>query len=341
MTAGLVLGGIVLLLVVLAGLMWAFGSRAKAKLAAKYPAPGRMVDVGGYRLHLNCQGTPVAGSPTVVMETAHAEPGLSWASVQPEVAKFARVCTYDRAGLGWSEASSKPRTADAIVDELHTLLARAGVEPPYVLVGHSIGGMYVRLYAHEHPDEVAGMVLVDATHEEQFARMPEAIAKMQATSTRAMGCLFGLLRTMNSIGLLAPLAEIRGGVWPMPVPREARAAYLATVYSGTQHLETSRRETLAMPENLAVVRVRQIGSLGDIPLTVISAGRPAISAGHGISEADAERLKEVATELHAEMAALSTRGKRVIAEESGHYVPVEQPTVVVDAIREVVEAARG
>ena len=330
-----------MLLALVAGLIWALGSRAKARLAARYPAPGLMVDVGGYRLHLNCQGTPAAGRPTVVLEAAHSEPGLSWASVQPEVAKFTRVCSYDRAGLGWSEPSPKPRTADTIVDELHTLLARAGIEPPYVLVGHSIGGMYVRLYAHEHPDEVAGMVLVDATHEEQSARMPAAIAKMQATSTNAAGCVFGFFRATSSIGLLAPFAKMKGGVWPMPIPREARAAYLSTVYSGPQYFKAATRETLAMPESLALVRARQIRSLGDIPLTVISAGKPVIAAGHGISEADAEQMKAVATELHVEMAALSPRGKRVIAEGSGHYVQVERPALVVDAIREVVEAPRG
>jgi len=338
--AGLVVGGIVLLLAFVAGLVWAFGSRAKARLAAKYPPPGQMVDVDGYRLHIHCQGTPVEGSPTVVLESAHSEPGLSWASVQPEVAKFTRVCSYDRAGLGWSERSPKPRTADTIVAELHTLLARAGIEPPYVLVGHSIGGMYVRLYAHEHPDEVAGVVLVDPTHEEQSTRMPEAIAKMQATSTKAAGCMFGLFRAMSAIRLLAPLAKMKGGVWPMPIPREARAAYLSTVYSGPQYFKAATRETLAMPESRALVRARQIRSLGDIPLTVISAGKPAIAAGHGISEADAERMKAVAAELHNEMAALSPRGKRVVAEGSGHYVQVERPALVVEAIREVVEAAR-
>jgi len=339
MTAGIVVGGIVLLLALLAGLIWAFGTRAKARLAAKYPPPGQMVDVGGYRLHIHSQGTPVAGRPTVVMEAAHSELGLSWASVQPEVAKFARVCTYDRAGLGWSERSPKPRTAEKIVDELHTLLTRAGIEPPYVLVGHSIGGMYVRLYAHEHPEQVAGMVLVDATHEEQSARFPEAIAKKQASSTKAAAFVLGLTQAISSIGLMAPLAGMKGGVWPMPIPREARAAYLGIVYSGTPYFETARRETLAMPENLATVRARQIRSLGDIPLVVISAGQPAISAGHGISEADAERIKVVGDELHAQMAALSTRGKRVFAQESGHYVQVSQPQVVVDAIREVVAAA--
>jgi pimeloyl-ACP methyl ester carboxylesterase len=340
MTAGIVVGGIVLFVVLLAGLTWVLGSRAKARLAAKYPPPGKMVDVGGYRLHINSQGTPVAGRPTVVLETAHSEPGLSWAGVQPEVAKFTRVCTYDRAGLGWSEPSPKPRTAPNIAEELHTLLVRAGIEPPYVLVGHSIGGMYARLYAHEHPDKVAGMVMVDATHEEQLARMPEAIAKMQGTSYRAMGCLFGLLKAMSSIGLLVPLAKVKGGVGFMPIPREGRAAYLATLYSGPKYFETAKRETLAIPESYAAVRARQIRSVGDIPLIVISAGQPAVTAGHGISEADAEQFKALAAELHTEMAALSPRGKRIIAEDSGHYVQVDQPQLVVDAIREVVEAVR-
>ena len=339
MSAGIIVGGIVLLLVLLVGLVWVLGSRAKARLAAKYPPPGRMVDVGGYRLHINSQGMPVAGRPTVVMEAAHSEPCLSWASVQPEVAKFTRVCTYDRAGLGWSERSPNPRTAPNMVEELHSLLARAGVEPPYVLVGHSIGGMYMRLYAREHPEQVAGMVMVDAAHEEQLARMPEAIAKMQATTSRATGCLFGLLKAMSSIGLLALVAEMKGGLWPTPIPREARAAYLSTLYSSPKYFETAKRETLAIPESYAAVRARQIRSLGDIPLIVISAGRPAITAGHGISEADAEQFKALAAELHTEMAALSPKGKRVVAEESGHYVPVDQPQVVGDAIREVVEAA--
>jgi pimeloyl-ACP methyl ester carboxylesterase len=147
---------------------------------------------GGYRMHIYCQGARAAGSPTVVLEAAHAEPGLTWASVQPEVAKFTRVVSYDRAGQGWSEPSPKLRTADNIVDELHTLLAWTGIEPPYVLVGHSTGGMYVRLYAHEHPDEVVGMVLVGAAHEEQFARMPGAIAKKQATSIRGEALFLGL-----------------------------------------------------------------------------------------------------------------------------------------------------
>lgn len=335
--AGMIVGAIILLLVLVLALIWVLGSRAKARSAANYPAPGRMVDVGGYRMHINCQGAHVAGSPTVVMEAAHSEPSLSWAGIQPEVAKFARVCTYDRAGLGWSECSPKPRTAPSIVDELHILLAQAGIEPPFVLVGHSIGGLYVRLYAHEYPEQVAGMVLVDSTHEEQYARMPEGIVKMQRISNKVMPLVFRLFQALNSIGLLALLAE-RKGIWPVPIPLEGRAAYMSVVFSGTPHLDTAVRETLGLQESLAAVRDRQLGLLGDIPLTVISAGRPAISAGRGISAADAEQMKKVQDEMHAELAALSTQGKRVIAQESGHYVHVDQLQVVVDAIREVVEA---
>jgi len=147
----IVVGSIVLLVTMLIGWVWLFGAKAKARLAAKYPAPGKLVDVGGYRLHLNCQGQ---GGPTVVMESGNGNFSLNWGRVPREVAKFTRVCTYDRAGLGWSDRSPQPRTAHNLVADLHTLLARSGVEPPYVLVGHSLGGMLMRLYAHEHPDQV-------------------------------------------------------------------------------------------------------------------------------------------------------------------------------------------
>ena len=182
----IIVGGVVLLFFLLVGGTWVRGTRAKAELAAKYPPPGQMVDVGGYRLHINCQGE---GRPTVVMEAAHSELSLSWDLVQQEVARFTRVCTYDRAGLGWSERSPKPRTASNIVEELHTLLTQAGVELPYVLVGHSIGGLFARLYAHEHRDQVVGMVLVDARHEEQDLRFPEAVQQIQVKANKQLAWL--------------------------------------------------------------------------------------------------------------------------------------------------------
>src|SRR5918995_5554862 len=151
------LTGFVLLLL-LAGVVYQF--LATKNDERKYPAPGEMVDVGGYSLHLNCTGEE--GTPTVVMDSGLGGTVLDWQLVQPEVAKFTRVCTYDRGGMGWSERSPQPRTSQQFVEELHALLGNAGVEGPYVLVGHSLGGVNVQLFVSQYPDEVAGMVLVDS-----------------------------------------------------------------------------------------------------------------------------------------------------------------------------------
>lgn len=127
-----------------------------------FPPPGKLINVGGWRLHLNCTGESHASQPTVILEAGSGDFSVEWSLVQPGVAKFARVCSYDRAGDGWSEIGPHPRTMRQIVYELHTLLDKAGVKPPLVLVGHSYGGWLVRLYATTYATEVAGMVLVEA-----------------------------------------------------------------------------------------------------------------------------------------------------------------------------------
>src|SRR5215208_3258208 len=136
-----------------------------------YPPPGEMVDVGGYRLHINCVGP---GSPTVVLDAGSGGFSAQWVRVQQEVSGSTRVCAYDRAGMGWSEMGPDPRDARQITSELHTLLGKAGIEGPYVLVGHSFGGMYMQTYAARYPDEVAGVALVDSsTDPDQFSQRPE------------------------------------------------------------------------------------------------------------------------------------------------------------------------
>jgi len=338
--AGIIIGGVVLVLALLIAWTWARGTQVKAELAAIYPPPGQMVDVGGYRLHINCQGVPVPGKPTVVMEGGNAESCLTWALVQPEVARFTRVCTYDRAGLGWSERSPKPRTATNIVEELHTLLTTAGVEPPYVLAGHSIGGMFVRLYAHRYPDQIAGMVLVDAAHEEQYMRFPTSLQRMQQQSLTMMAGVMRLLKVLNSIGLLALFADKLGRKWPTPIPGPGRAAYLGVVCSDTRFFETAIDESVSVGENLAAVRAARVDTLGHLPLVVLSAPDQFAGIEKHLSAGDAERLRAVTEELQTELAALSSRGKRVIVRNSGHYIQVEQPEAVIDAIREVVESAQ-
>ncbi len=339
MWVGIIVGVVVLLLCLFVGLTWIRGNKAKAELKAKYPPPGQMVDVGGYRLHINCQGDP-AGSPTVVMDAGQGEPGLTWALVQPEVAGFARVCTYDRAGLGWSERGPKPRTAANIVAELHALLAGAGVEPPYVLVGHSAGGLYVRLFAHTYPAEVAGLVLLDAGHEERWLRYQKSLLRLERLANRMMAWGLRFLRMLNTVGILALSPDTFGSDWPTPIPESVRGPYLGTMFSGTKCFSTMIEEIKAAEGNFAAVRAAGIDTLGNIPLVVVTSGKTELSEGRAISAQDVELYNTVTTELQAELVVQSPQGKQVIAEKSGHYIQVDQPELVIDAVREVVDAAR-
>src|ERR671915_199924 len=136
-------------------------------------------DVGGYRLAFHCIGE---GSPTVVLETGLGAPSEYWAPVQQEIARLTRVCRYDRAGRGKSDPAPTPRTCADMVADLHALLHNVSIRPPYVLVGNSLGGMNARLYAYQYPEEVAGLVLVDGSHQDQFARIGEALPEPEPNS---------------------------------------------------------------------------------------------------------------------------------------------------------------
>ena len=335
---GLVVAGLTLLVIILAGWTWRRGAKAKAELAAKYPPPGRLVDVGGYRLHINCQGATVAGSPTVVIEPGNGDFSLCWSHVQREAAKFTRVCTYDRAGLGWSERSPQPRTAHNLVEGLHALLARSGVEPPYVLVGHSLGGLFVRLYAHEHPDQVGGMVLVDAVHEEMFLRYPEAFRRLLQRGRKPMAWFLRLGEMSAAAGLLALAPRLYPRELLSIAPEEARETYLGVMSADAKCLAAVREESGAVDDYHASVRAAHITSLGDIPLIVLSHGQA--QRVPGLSEEVNQQKEQAEQQMQVELAAQSSRGKRIVAEKSGHLIQIDQPELVVDAIRQVVEAAR-
>jgi pimeloyl-ACP methyl ester carboxylesterase len=236
------------------------GAIAKSNLAKQYPAPGQLVDMGGYKMHINCMGQ---GSPTVILEAGQSDYSVIWTSVQPEIAETTRVCSYDRAGYGWSEPSPYPFTAVAAVKELHTLLANANVEGPHVLVGHSLGGMFMRVYVHNYPDDVVGMVLVDSTHEERLVRYPELI-KLNLDAAGQ----FRTLALLSSTGLLALAPQsIPNRVFPDDTLGQYRAT-LAT----TRYFETVLAEINAMEKRSAEVRDLQITTLENLPLTVLSAG---------------------------------------------------------------------
>ena len=288
---------------------------ATARDARAYPAPGRLVDVGGYRLHLQCVGE---GSPTVVLEAVSGGLSLDWAWVQPEVARATRVCAYDRAGRGWSDPGPAPRDARQLAGELHTLLGNAGVAGPYVLVGHSAGGVFVREYAARYPGEVAGMVLLDAAHPDLATRDPGYQA--QLVSDRRMTATIGFLARFGGARLLGRLRE------PAPdLPARQRAEYRA-LYAAPGYWDSIHAELVARPQ--ADAQVRATGGLGDRPLLVISAGTGS---------------SPLWQELQDELATLSTNSGHRVIEGARHLsltYQQEYARATGAAIVQVVEAAR-
>ncbi|HZP59222.1 MAG TPA: alpha/beta hydrolase [Opitutaceae bacterium] len=299
---------------------------ATAHDARQFPPPGKLVDIGGYHLHINTTGE---GGPTVILDAGLGDCSINWCLVQPEVAKFARVCSYDRAGTGWSEPSPFPRTNRQIVQELHTLLTNAGIPGPYVLVGHSFGGLNVRLFAHEYPQEVAGLVLVDSSHEDQFARMPESMLKMMydhlpELKSRRIWSRLGILR------LFYPPTNRR-----LPVAMQAvdRSCRLRTTY-----WEACYGESITFED--CVTQFREAKTLPQVPLVVLTAGDMGNNPPPTISAEDFARWKALWVECQNELASRCADSTHITVEKSSHLIPLDQPAAVVAAIREVVEKAR-
>jgi pimeloyl-ACP methyl ester carboxylesterase len=253
-----------------------------------YSPPGEMVDVNGHLMHINCMGE---GSSTVILEAANLGMSAHWVRVQQQLAKSTRVCAYDRAGMGWSEAGPEPRDAKQISSELHTLLKGAGTEGPYVLVGHSYGGLYARMYAARYPKQVAGVVLVDSSHPEQFTRSPEGRAMYE--QNRRMGAFLPWLTRLGVIRLI--------NFYPAhpDLPSQQRAQ-IEAFNSSTQQVVTTVEEFGATPQTNAQVRSTQ--SLGDKPLAVVSA-----------SQQSSDWL-----EMQDELAALSTNSIHPVLEGATH-----------------------
>jgi pimeloyl-ACP methyl ester carboxylesterase len=284
------------------------------------PPPGELVDVGGYRLHLQRQGR---GSPPVVLEAALGDCSLSWALVQPKVASFTTVYSYDRAGLAWSDTGPYPRTAGAMVAELHDLLRTAAVELPVVLAAHSFGGLVARLHAHLHPDDVAGLVLVDAAHEDQDRNAPAALQPLLAMSHTA-----DELRQM-------PLSV------PPGLPPDVTATYQALI-TANHAVEGFVAETMALEDSRAELRDAGITTLGAIPLIAVRHGVPLSFPPEMGIPPEAQKEYEATWQRHQSgFAALSSAGQVRVAHNAGHMIPHEAPDVVVAAIRDVVEKVRG
>ncbi len=302
------------------------------EVTLKLAPVGELIDLDGYRLHLQSMGT---GSPAVIMEAAIWDIGLTWSLVQPEVAKFARAVVYDRGGLGWSDPSPKPRTAAAMVEELHTLLQHAQIEPPYVLVGQSFAGLLVRLFAYTYPDEMAGLILVDAAHEDQDERYPEAIRTM--AKPMFDGQLQMLQQRRATVAAEGPLPSMFPA--PAQLPADIVEKYQTLITEDATRLDTMIAELAALEESRAQVRTARDRGLGDIPLIVLSHGIP--QAIPGLPD-EVNRAYEAAwQQMQIELAAQSSNGQQLLVEGAGHMIHHDRPEQVVAAIRQVVEAARG
>lgn len=325
------------LFVILLGLGYLYQQNTTAKDMSQFPAPGQLVDAGGTRLHLYCTGE---GSPTVVVDAGNGDFSLGWSLVQPGVSEFTRICTYDRAGYGWSESSPLPRTAGNIAVELHTLLTNAGETGPYILVGHSMGGHDVRMYASLYPDEVAGMVLVDAAHEEQFERLPPEYALIDRQQTSYLG----MMRFLARFGVLRVIGNSSGGQNMAPafvqqLPVDVQPVYLSMM-SHPLYFETSLAELESLPVSMEEVAMSK--DLGDMPLYVLTAGStltPESLQSIGLPpDFQVDTIQETWFELQNELATLSTQSEHIIVEGSGHAIHLDQPEAIIDAIRWIMQA---
>lgn len=297
------LGGVLagLLVLLLAGAV--YESLSEARDTKAYPPPGQMVDVGGYRLHINCTGN---GSPTIVIDSGLGEWSTMWSLVQPEVAKTTRVCTYDRAGMGWSEPGPLPRDASQFAKELEALLHNANIPGPYVLAAHSLGGLPVLAYYHDYPSEVAGIVLIESMFPGQTTYFSPPFA-------------FSLLPVLARFGIVRLLARPLGLV--TVIPGNEGAQYALSV--GPKFVQAYLDEARGIPNSLE--QAGALTTLGDLPLIVVSG---ALNQNPGWQDGQVE------------LSQLSSNSQHLIAEHSDHNVELNQPDAAVAAIVKMIEQLR-
>ena len=298
----------------------------EAQAIRTIPAPGELVDVGGVKMHILCKGR---GSPTVIISAGAGQWSTAWWEIQERLASHRRVCTYDRAGFGWSEGGTTPRTADNMVVELHELLVNARVEPPYLLVGHSFGGYVVRRFAHRYRGEVAGVALVESGHEDMWTQQPDSVLSVIDRLTDELGIVEGMVRS----------GTLRGSSLP-PHPYfdkspEFRAVYEAELTS-IEHYEA----LIAIMSDIHT-SAAQVGSariLGALPLVVVSASNSYDAfpdAGFPLEEAN-----EAWMALQHDLLSLSPNVEHVVSSTGTHEINWTEPDLVIGAIAEKAQVAQ-
>lgn len=304
---------------------------ALARTREQYPAPGKLVEVDGHLMHIHCEGS---GSPTVVIDAGNGSFSVEWMPIQGELSQTTRVCVYDRAGYGWSKAGPHPRDGAQVVSELHTLLQVGGEASPYLLVGHSLGGVHVRLFVTKYPDEVAGLVLVDTAH--PLTITPEFEKQMQTS----IG-FYRVLNLMAGSGLLRILGPL-GGKDSLPttarkLPTELQEIYLNLLLDPNQYA-TAISEMEQLPQTFQQTSQKMTGEhpLGDLPLIVLTAGQTSAPGSTPFNEQNVP-VSNSQIELQLELAGLSSRGEQRVIAESGHSVHLDAPEEIIKAICDMLE----
>jgi pimeloyl-ACP methyl ester carboxylesterase len=290
------------------------------------PPPGRLVDIGGRRLHLNCSGQ---GSPTVVFENGGGAFSIDWALVQPAIAKTARACSYDRARHAWSDPSPIAETPASVARDLHALLAAAGERPPYVLVGHSMGGIYVRIYERRYPGDVAGMVLVDGSHEDQLFTMYRGRGVTIGTLTAEQ-----LLETLPAGDVRVPSRPAQTGepFNKLPDPLYKLRVELERRLIASDSAQPVPRATVVEAVEGQRAAFAELQQARRDPPTEFAA-RPIVVLTRGLNTPEALRS------AHAELAAAS-KGRHAVVAGAGHEIQLFQPAAVIGAIEEVLSSVR-
>jgi pimeloyl-ACP methyl ester carboxylesterase len=288
-----------------------------------YPPQGTTYKIGDYSSHLVCTGV---GSPTLVLEAGLGDDFLSWRRVQPALSGITRVCSYDRAGYGWSSSRPGPRDTDHVAEELHALVAKAHIEGPIILMGHSAGGLFIRKYASLYPQGIVGMVFVDASTPTQVERLPAEFGIIEDFTWDKLFLPFGITRLRGHCGVTDPST---------PALEQQLEWHDCT----RNEFATSEQEERDFSQSC--IEARDTGPFGDIPILILSQD-PELHFGElPFSLATLQRAATTWNTLQEELKQLSPRSRRVIARGSTHYIQILRPELVIREVEQMIGEIRG
>lgn len=318
-----------------------YGTYSAARDRCRFPPPGEMIEVSGRRVHVWSRGN---GTPTVVVLTALGSPSLEWASIAEAMSEYTTVCLYDRPGLGWSETKLGLPTVGGMADDLQRLLRSSELPPPYVLVGHSLGGYVARVYAARHSELIAGLVLVDAPHEEQGAyirRLLDWRTRMRAMATRFLAGVkrlgpMGWVRLAVDLGLANGRMRHAAACFP---PEQIAAGLALSMRAGIRRATAG--EVYALISAPAAFRGGRT-HLGSTPLVIVTRATNSVETVTGARRVSDRRKRRISTvlalwaDLQWKLAAFSTESTVLVATRAGHHVHRDEPELVLQAVRMLV-----